>query len=522
MEDSGLRFQIEKLNQIGIALTSETNVKRLLDLIVREARGFTGADAGSLYIKSNNSLQFEVVQNDTLEHRGCEELEQFKPFPLPLTRKSIAGNVALTGEILNIEDVEQLDDTVEFFFNVDFDRRNGYHSKSMLAVPMKDQNGSVLGVLQLINALDENGRIIPFGTDYEALVLSLASQAAVAFRNARLLASIKNLFASLVRYSASAIDARSPHTAGHSRRVASLANLLAEAINREKQGAFADVHFSPDELEELSYAAWLHDIGKIGVRESVLEKTTKITPDRLAVIRSRFNEINLCLRLVFEKEIAPIRAGEDRNPEKVMELSAERDRLIAEVEADWIRIEKWNLPGFLTDEDLAALERIGAKTYTTPDGEQRPYLDDFERSNLSVRKGNLTTAEYQEIQSHVTHTERIVSKIPFTPELAKIPFFAAAHHEMLDGTGYPKGLKGDDIPLQARILGVVDIFDALVARDRPYKKAMPLDKALNILKEEAAHGRLDPDLVDLFIRYDIGSEKNLNYRNNDRDANNHN
>ena len=445
-----------------------------------------------------------MAQNDTIDRREGEKTARFKPFPLPLTRTSIAGFVALTNEVLNIKDVYELDGSVEYSFNRDFDRRNDYRSQSMLVVPMLDHRGENIGVLQLINAVDPGGRVTAFPQNLQDLVLSLASQAAVAVRNAKLIASIKDIFSALVQYSASAIDARSPHTAGHSRRVAALSLHMAQAINEETNGRFRDIKFSEEELEELSYAAWLHDIGKIGVPEHLLEKTPQggrqpPGPDQVQI---RKNRPGLSPRLPEKSH----RTVPERPPDPDQEagLKEELDHRLAELDAELALIVKLNVPGWVTDEEITALDRIASKKFCEPDGTVCPYIDDFEYENLGVRKGNLTQAEYQEIQAHVRHTQNIVAKIPFTPELARIPFFAAAHHEMLNGTGYPHGLKDDEIPLQARIMGVADIYDALVALDRPYKKALPRERALDILREEAGNGRLDADLVDLFIRREIG------------------
>jgi HD-GYP domain-containing protein (c-di-GMP phosphodiesterase class II) len=462
--------RIEELNRIGIALSAETNLRRLLGLIVQKARQFTAADAGSLYLVSNGELHFEVAQNDTLARRHGRE-DAFKPFRLKLDDRSIAGYVALTGEVLNLPDAYRLR-RKGLRFNRDFDVRNDYRTRSMLVVPMRDHEGQVIGVLQLINAQGPDtathGEIIAFPQECVPLVLSLASQAAVAIRNAKLLADIKGIFAALIRYSASAIDARSPHTAGHSRRVAFYACGLAQAVSDAREGPLASVHFSEERLEALNYAAWLHDIGKIGVRENVLEKRNRLNDDRLELVRTRFRLAGLT------------------NPEQAEELAA-----------GLALVEEANAAGFLKDEVAAALGRLAEESFALG-GERQPLLTPFEVENLSVRKGNLTAAEYREIQSHVHHTLDILEKIPFTRGLANIPRFAACHHEMLDGSGYPAGLRGDEVPLEARILAVVDIFDALTARDRPYKKAIPVERALSILIEEARLNRLDAGLVELF------------------------
>lgn len=519
MMEINLKEQLEKLNQIGIALSSETNLMRLLGLVVEESREFTGADAGSLYIRDGDVLCFEVAQNDTLARRSEAQADSFRPFPLPLTRTSIAGYVAVTGETLNVKDVYELehDASVEYSFNRDFDKRNDYRSRSMLVVPMQDHRHENIGVLQLINALDDNGQVKPFPTDVEDLVRSLASQAAVAINNAKLISDIKNLFSALVKYSASAIDARSPHTAGHSMRVAALAGLLAKAVNKQRTGAYANMSLNEDELEELDYAAWLHDIGKIGVRENVLEKAGKLNPDRMHLISSRFERIGLSIKLDYKQKILDKYSNGAPEPSEIAALEQEMKIRLADIESDLALIHKINNPGWIDDGEMTSLERIASGTYLDDAGEPRPYLDDFEYENLSVRKGNLTNIEYQEIQSHVAHTENIVAKIPFTPELSRIPEFASAHHEMLNGSGYPKHLTGTEIPLQARILAVADIFDALVARDRPYKKAIPVDRALSILRDEASVGRLDPELVELFIMEKIGSEETVNSLFNEND-----
>jgi response regulator RpfG family c-di-GMP phosphodiesterase len=325
----------------------------------------------------------------------------------------------------------------------------------------------------------------------------------VAIRNAQLIASIKNLFAALVQYSASAIDARSPHTAGHSRRVAGLSLALADALNRQTDGPYAEIQFTNEEIEELSYAAWLHDVGKIGVKEQVLEKANKLSDTRMELIHTRFERIDLAVSLDCQNRLLALYRSDENVTAAAAALEEEKERQLARLEQDLALVVKINAPGWVSDEELARIEEIAALTYRDSDGQMRPYLTEFELKNLSVRKGNLTLEEYREIQSHVIHTQNILANIPFTPELARIPVFAAAHHEMLNGTGYPQGLTGPDIPLQARIIGVADIFDALVAKDRPYKKAMPIDRALNILREEAETGRLDSGLVDLFIKEEI-------------------
>ena len=496
---------IRKLNQIGIALSSETNLRRLLELIVYEVRNFTHADAGSLYIRDGDKLQFEVAQNDTIDNRLRVQKDHFRPFVLPLTNESIAGHVAITGEVLNIKDVYQLEETHEFYHSKDFDLRNNYRTKSMLVVPMRDHRGEIIGVLQLINAKDDDNRIVSFPEDVESLVLSLASQAAVAIRNTQLLESIKNIFKALVQYSATAIDARSPHTAGHSKRVAALSLLLASAINRQTKGPFAQVNFTEEELEELSYAAWLHDIGKIGVPEHILDKSARLTDNQIELIRLRFELARARIEYDFQKRLLE----NSLSPGELRAAELDRDRKLNQLEEGLSLVLKINRADSINDEDITRLKEIAAMEFIDFKGERQRIFTDFELKNLEVPRGNLTDEEYEEIQSHVKYTLNILNRIPFTPELSHVPLFAATHHEMLNGTGYPRGLKAQDIPLQARIMSTADVFDALVASDRPYKRAMPVKKALDILLEEAENGRLDKDVVQLFIAEKIWEDASL-------------
>lgn len=491
--ESDLEEKIHKLNAIGIALSNEQDLNKLLELIVTEARNFTNADGGSLYIKERDRLNFTVAQTESLAKRDGKN-QPFKSFYLPLTKESIAGYVAITGDTLNIPDVYQLPPDVKFRINKQFDIQNNYRSQSMLVVPMKDHEDEIIGVLQLINSLHSTGQVVAFKPEYESLVLSLASQAAVAIRNVKLIEDIKKLFRSLVRYSAKAIDARSPHTAGHSGRVAKYCVRMAEAINRETEGSLGETRFTAQEIEELRMAGWLHDIGKIGVRESVLEKTNKLTDDQMQVIAERFEGIKLRI----ENEFLMKQHEGSRNG-KMRELEQQKNRKLQEVDTALDFIKQINVPGCMREKELCKLNEIFQKTYKN-NGETCHFLTQKEYQHLSVIKGNLTELEYTEMQSHVNQTLGILNKIPFTRDLKNIPKYAAAHHEYLDGSGYPFGLRGDDISVQSRIMCVADIFDALNSPDRPYKDALPIENTLAILEEEARAGKLDPDIVELFIK----------------------
>ena len=479
-----LHPQIERLNQIGIALSNEIHLEKLLALIVTEARSFTNADAGSLYTLEKDQLLFRIAQNDTLDNKGARGA--FKPVPIPLNTRSIAGYVALEGQLLDIDDVYLLAEDLPYSFNQDFDRKNNYRSQSMLVVPMKEPDGEVLGVLQLINAKDENGQVVRFPESIISLTMSLASQAAVAIRNARLISYIKSLFEALIRYSASAIDARSPHTAGHSRRVAAYSTIIAEEINRLGHGPFKNIKFTAEELERLNYSAWLHDLGKIGVPEAILDKHLRLPEGWEETIEERFKHCAACM--VLEAAL-----GGKQDPREA--TRSERQALASDLE----RLKKINRSNWLPDEDQEFLEALHAHIFTDADDQEHPLLTDEEMVYLSVKKGNLTAEEYKTMQGHVEHTLNIVKNIPFTGHLEAVPTIAASHHEMLNGTGYPRHLQDQQITIEARILAMVDIFDALTAIDRPYRKAAPPERACAILQSDVESGRLDKDIVDLFV-----------------------
>jgi HD-GYP domain-containing protein (c-di-GMP phosphodiesterase class II) len=481
----------QKLIDISIALTSETNLNRLLSKIISELRQLTGAQGGSLYLIDKKQLKFEVAQNDVLAQCFGSDYLCFKYHELPINQQSLAGYVALTGETLNITDVYQLPDYLPYHFDPSFDVRNKYRTQSMLVAPLKDHQGEVVGVLQLINAMSDSGEMQSFSLEDETIVLALGSQAAVAINNVRLLQTIKNLFEALMIYSVSAIDARSPHTAGHSRRVAAYGLALAHAVNECHQGPLASVTFSDLELEELRFSAWLHDIGKIGVPDALLEKKQKLNDYHLEAIRWRF-----CLAQV--------------------QVQTEDERAVLEDDFEFLK--KINHLNYLPTEAPARLTKIAGRRIYVEDSIQplitsaelqvlrQPLLTSEELTSLLVLRGNLTPKEYAEIQSHALQTLNILEKIPFTKHLSQVPRFASAHHERLDGSGYPFHLTASDLPYQARILAIADVFDALTSTDRPYRSSCDNEKALQILQEEAARGKLDIDLVDLFVSqkvYDV-------------------
>jgi HD-GYP domain-containing protein (c-di-GMP phosphodiesterase class II) len=494
-----LKTRLKDLNEIGISLSSEHDLSVLLDKILREARKITNSEAGSLYIIKDNKLSFEVTQNDYIDRRDGSDKDTFQSFTLPLSTQSIAGYVALTGELLNIEDAYKIPMDCPYSFNIEVDKKTGYRCKSMLVVPMKNEKDEIIGVLQLINSLDTQGRITIYDKDDEQVVLSLASQAAVSICNTFLIIEIKRLLSSLVEYSSSLIDARSRHTAGHSQRVALYTMEIAKSINRQREGPFGSIKFTSEEIEELRFSAFLHDIGKIGVPEMILDKKNKLSDEYIELIRHRFDLI----KALYQSSYLRNKAGMRPLSGMAMHSEEELKKKKAEIDLDFEVISKMNIPGAYTDGDAKRIQQIAEKKYTDLDGNIKNYLTPEEVKNLAILQGNLTDQEREEIKNHINHTINILSKIPFPADLKNVPFIAGTHHERLNGSGYPKGLNSRDLSLQCRILALVDFYEALTAPDRPYRKPLSREEALSILKEEVYRDHCDQNLVELIEKENL-------------------
>jgi len=505
-----LAGELSDLHAIGISLSAERNPEALLDLILTKAREITESDAGSLYLVEEGpdgarQLAFALAQNDSLE-------VPFRSARLPLSSASLAGHVALTGEVVNLADAYAPPPGAPYRLNRAFDEQTGYRTKSMLVVPMRTPQGEILGVLQLINCkpgvrgplagpADIERRVRPFTPRHAALASSLASQAAVALANSRLYESIRRLFEGFVAAAVTAIEARDPTTSGHSFRVAELTVGLAEAVNRCDTGPYAGVRLSADELRELRYAALLHDFGKVGVREHVLVKAKKLYPAELDRIRQRVAQIKLGLELraarrKLDRLLAGGRAG---YATFAAGLDAELAAALAELDAALARVVAANEPAVQPADIAARLRELAEPRFEDHLGVRHSVITPEEAAILAIPQGTLTPEEIQEIRSHVVHTYQFLVQIPWTREFRRIPEIARAHHEKLDGSGYPLGLRGAEIPLQSRMMTIADIYDALSASDRPYKRAVPVELALEILQAERRAGRIDGALLDLFI-----------------------
>ncbi|MEE8484774.1 MAG: HD domain-containing phosphohydrolase [Nitrospinota bacterium] len=500
-----LTSQIKRLSEIGIALSAEHDLDKLLEMIVDEARNFTSADAGTLYIMEDENLKFKIMQNQSMNTRmgGTSGKEITLP-PVPLKKENVSAYVALTGETVNILDV-YTSDLFDFTGPRKYDKATGYRTKSMLVSPLKNIEGEIIGVLQLINAGDlSTGEVVGFSPDFVALTQSLASQAAVAITNAKLIHDMVALFDSFVKVMATAIDEKSPYTAGHIKRVAQLGVLMCEVINKETDGPYRDVFFDEDQIKEMMTAGWMHDLGKITTPVHVVDKGTKLQTlfDRVEMIRNRFNLIEEIERGNWLRRKLEMTKDGD-SPEKIDEEERKIDEKMKQVSGDLEFIVGTNTGGeFMDDDKIARIKEIGAKTFSL-NANSSTYLSDDEIENLCIRRGTLLDSERQLMQDHASITEKMLNQIPFTKKLKNVPMYASSHHEYLDGSGYPKGLKGDEIPLGARILCMVDLYEALTASDRPYKKAMPLEKVFGIMKGETDRGKLDADLYALFLKADI-------------------
>jgi HD-GYP domain-containing protein (c-di-GMP phosphodiesterase class II) len=519
-------YENEMLIDVGRALSRERDLGALFGKILRRAREVTGADAGSVYVVEGEAgdptatlppgvempvrrLRFIESQNDSIavESQG---------FTMPLSRSSIVGACVLGAEPISITDLYRLDppgtgnNEWGFVHDRSFDLRHSYQTRSMITVPMISARDQVIGVIQLINKRargvtrltepsDFTDKVLPFdevSTEYAA---SLASQAGIALENAMLYDEVRTLFEGFVKASVTAIESRDPTTSGHSERVASLTLELAAVADRETTGPYADYRLAADDRKQIEYAALLHDFGKVGVRENVLVKAMKLYEHDRVLVESRFQFIRKALeterlerRLRYMLEASRDQAGSDADDRDL-------DAKLRELDDMLMFVLQANQPTVLEQGGFERIRDIAARTFVDPAGQTRQYLTAEEATALQIARGSLTEDERREIESHVVHTYNFLRQIPWGRTFRGVPEIAGAHHEKLDGTGYPRGRKGEEIPAAARMMTIADIFDALTASDRPYKKAVPVPKALDILKGDVDRAKLDRSLFDLFV-----------------------
>ncbi|UJR78339.1 HD domain-containing phosphohydrolase [Sandaracinus amylolyticus] len=506
------RYELGELIEISRAISQERDLDRLLTLILEKSRFITGADAGSIYVLESvtpgsreKRLRFKLSQNESVTFESRE-------FTIPLTTRSVAGAAAVNRKPINIPDVYAIGSDEPFGFDPSFDRKVGYRTRSMIAMPMISAEDDVIGVIQLINkkrdpqnrlSVDTVDReVVPFDQRSEDLLATLASQAGIALENALLYDEIRRIFDGFVRASVQAIEQRDPTTSGHSLRVSVLSCGLAEAVDRITSGPYKDMRFTRRDLKELEYASLLHDFGKIGVREEVLVKAKKLYPHQLDQVRLRFDYVRKSLeaegwKRKLDAQLAGAGASDLKRIDEELAARAE------ELEIAWRTVQEANEPTVLKEGDFTRIAELGQRTYVDACGHAHPLLTSDEVVSLQVTKGSLHDREIEEIRSHVVHTFDFLSSIPWGKSFTRIPEIAGAHHEKLNGRGYPKGLGSDQIPVPSKIMTIADIFDALTARDRPYKKAMPVDRALSILGFEVKDGHVDGELVRIFAEAEV-------------------
>ncbi|MCX5798578.1 MAG: HD domain-containing protein [Proteobacteria bacterium] len=505
-DNDQINLLVNRLVQIGAALSAERNLERLFEMIVDEARNFTNADGGTLYIMSDDEteLQFAIIQNSTLNVRMGGTGGKITWHPVKLKNPdgspnyaNVSAYAALSDEVVNIPDVYDAEG-FNFGGTRQFDAGTGYRSQSMLVVPMRNHEDDIIGVLQLLNSRDTlTGEVITFSLESQKITESLASQAAIALSNSRLILDLEELLESFIKAIATAIDEKSPYTGGHVRRVAELTMAIAKKINETKEGPYAHICFNEDGLRELRIAAWLHDVGKVTTPEYVVDKATKLETifDRIEILKARFEIMKK------EHEVALLKQGiayqETQGSEN---LPSSNNDYVKTLEEDLRFLVNANDGSeFMPKEMIEKVKNI-AQEQIVMNGKKQPLLTDNEVYNLSIQRGTLNDEEREIINNHAVVTRKMLAQLPFPKKLRSVPDFAGAHHERLDGTGYPLGLKGDQLPLQARIIALTDVFEALTAKDRPYKKGKTLSEAMKIMSFMVKDNHIDADLFNLFVK----------------------
>ncbi len=503
-----LQDRVNIFVSVGTSLSTEKDQNVLLENIVTYAKKITGADAATLYMMSEDEkkLRFSIVHTDSMNIRmGGTTGNPIDWYPVKLCNddgtpylEMVAAYVALKKKTLNFEDVYDVKD-FNFAGTRQFDQKTGYRTQSMLALPMLNHVNEVIGVLQLINAKDENKKTIPFSPESQALTEALSSQAAVAITENRLINGLEELLNSIIRVIASAIDEKSKYTSGHIERVAELAVYLAQQVSDSEEGCFKDVHYNNEKIEEIRFAGLLHDIGKITTPEYVVDKSTKLETiyDRIHTVFLRFEILKKEREVEMWKALAgnPDDHSSRVEHEKMLKELEEETRKISE---DYNFIQRMNTGGeFLRPEYKDQIGEI-ARTTVNIDGKNTRILTEEEILNLHISRGTLTEEERQIINNHAVVTDKMLSQLPFPKKLRNVPSYAANHHERMDGSGYPKGLKADDLELPARIMAMADIFEALTAPDRPYKKGKTLSEAMKIMEFMVKDYHIDPDLFAFF------------------------
>jgi len=504
--------RLDQLNRIGAELSRERNIARLLENILEAAKTLTGADGGTLYsvTEDGSALHFEIMRTDSLDIRlGGTTGKPIDLPDLPLRRPDgspndalVAAHAALHGRAVNIADAYS-QQGFDFSGTRAFDQRTGYRSRSFLTVPMTDHQGDLIGVLQLLNALDpETGQVVPFSSADQSLSESLASQAAIALSNRLLITQLERLFESFVKLINIAIDEKSPYTGGHCERVPELTMMLAEAADATTTGPLADFHMSERDRYELQMAGLLHDCGKITTPVHVVDKATKLQTlyDRIGLIDTRFEVLRRDAELAALRAQLALRPVVDAGAEAVATAGLQREMKAIDEDRAFLRRCNLGVEAMQPADQQRVRDMGTQRQWRNADGVQTAFLSAEEVENLTIRAGTLTQAERDTINYHIVATIKMLEALPWPQHLKNVPEYAGGHHERMDGKGYPRGLTREQMSVQARMMGIADIFEALTAADRPYKSGMKLSQALAIMERMKHGGHIDPDLFEVFVR----------------------
>ena len=515
---NSLQNQISNMSAIGLALSKEKDMDKLLEMILLEAKRISNADGGTLYMMTDNQrLKFSIMITNSLNiHMGGTSGKEIPFYPVKLymddgqpNKSMIAANAGLTGDTINIPDAYKAKG-FDFSGTKAFDDKTGYRSKSFLTVPLKNHEDEIIGVLQLLNAQDiKTKKVIPFSDGVQKSVEALSSQAAVAITNKNLIKDLEVLFESFIKLIASAIDAKSPYTGGHCSRVPEITMMLAESVNDINEGPFAGIQFTDKEMYELKIAAWLHDCGKVATPEAVVDKGTKLETiyDRIHTVATRFEVLKRDEEIKFLKKQLKIQKDNLLSEkEKKDALNKARSLYLKRIKQqvdDKAFIEESNIGGeFMSKDRKDRVKKIASYRWKD-NGSPKPFFTEDEVYNLCISRGTLTPEERKIINDHIVVTIDMLEQLPYPKHLRNVPEFAGGHHEKLDGTGYPKGLNHSEMSVQAKIMAIADIFEALTARDRPYKKGKTLSQAMRILGFMKNDAHIDTELFEVFVKEKI-------------------
>ncbi len=472
--------ELKKILNIGIKLSTEKNREHLLASILENGMDITHCDASTLYLFEDGKLRFKIMKTLSQNISRGEDGELIDDMPpVPMTERNVCSYAALHREIINIPDVYN-DTRFDFSGPKKYDALTGYHTQSLLVIPIENNEDELIGVLQLLNAMDEEGNVIPFDSEYEIIIRSLGAQAAIEMTNLKYVQEVKRQLRSFVEAMSTAIDERTPYNGSHTRKVAEYAGMIADYINKQHQAGACDDYFDENRKDKLELAALLHDIGKMVVPLSIMNRATRLDRD-LGTVETRFRLLEAYYMI-------------DKMKGRIDE--AEYQKRIAYLRESMDFIHRIDGKGVLDDADYDRVQELAGHSYVNDAGEPLPYLTKREKDRLSIRKGTLTEDDRRQMEYHVVMTEKILGKVRFNKNYEEIPKWAASHHELLDGSGYPRHLRGADLALETRMITVADVYDALTARDRPYKKPVSQEKALGILKDMADEGKLDCRLVE--------------------------